>query len=168
VDTDASARAVAAGRGCGSGKCAGSSWEIGSDAVLEAPAFIAGLDDVAVVGEPIEERGRHFRVAEHARPFAEGQVGRHDHGRALVEPADQMEQQLAAGLGEWQIAEFVEDDEVESGQIVGKASLPASTSLGLEPVDEMRSPTLASTLASTIETLPWLDGTWARRSALTL
>jgi len=29
-------------------------------------------------------------------------------GRALVEPADEMEQQLAAGLGERQVAEFVE------------------------------------------------------------
>jgi hypothetical protein len=30
-----------------------------------------------------------------------------------------MEQQLPAGLGEGQIAQFVEDDEVKAGQIVG-------------------------------------------------
>ena len=29
----------------------------GALAVLEAPALVAGLDDVAVVGKPIEERG---------------------------------------------------------------------------------------------------------------
>ena len=31
-----------------------------SGAVLETPAVIAGLNDIAVVGEFIEERGRHF------------------------------------------------------------------------------------------------------------
>ena len=50
--------------------------------------------------EPVEESGRHFRVTEDAGPFAEGEIGRDDDRRALVEPADQMEQQLSAGLGE--------------------------------------------------------------------
>ena len=63
----------------------------GSGAVLEAPAFVAGLDDVAVVGEAIEERGGHLGVAEHARPFAEGEVGGDDDGGLLVEAADQVE-----------------------------------------------------------------------------
>ena len=37
-----------------------------SGAVLEAPALVAGLDDVVVVGETIEECGGHLWVAEHA------------------------------------------------------------------------------------------------------
>ena len=105
--------------------------------MLEAPALVAGLDDIAVVGQAIEQRGRHFRVAEHAWPFAEGKVGRHDDGRALVEPADQVEQELAAGLGEGQIAEFVEDDEVEAGEIIGEPPLPSGAGLRLEPIDEI-------------------------------
>jgi hypothetical protein len=36
-----------------------------SGAVLEAPALVAGLDDVAVMGEAIEERRGHLRIAEH-------------------------------------------------------------------------------------------------------
>jgi hypothetical protein len=55
---------------------------------------------------------------------------------ALIESADQMEQQLGAGLGERQIAEFVEDDEVHAGEVVGKTALPAGARLGLEPVDQ--------------------------------
>jgi hypothetical protein len=35
-----------------------------------------------------------------------------------------MEQQLTAGLGKGQIAEFVENDEVPPGEIFGDASLP--------------------------------------------
>jgi hypothetical protein len=55
-----------------------------------------------------------------------------------------VEQELAAGLGEGQIAEFVEDDEVHAGQMFGEPTqmfgeptLPAVASLGLEPVDEI-------------------------------
>ncbi|MET3583891.1 hypothetical protein ABID19_006957 [Mesorhizobium robiniae] len=51
-----------------------------------------------------------------------------------------MEEQLPAGLGEGKIAEFIEDDEVEPGKVIGNAALPAGTGLGLEPVD--RSTTL--------------------------
>ena len=84
-------------------------------AALEAPAVVAGLDDVAVVGQSIEQRGRHLGIAEHTRPFTEGEIGGDDDGSALVEPADQVEQQLSAGLREGQIAEFIENDEVDAG-----------------------------------------------------
>ena len=96
----------------------------GSGAVLEAPALVAGLDDVAVMGQAIEERGGHLGVAEDGGLLAEGEVGRHDDGSLLVEPADQVEQELAAGLSEGQIAELVEEDEVLAREIVGHAPLP--------------------------------------------
>ena len=48
-----------------------------------------------------------------------------------------MEEQLAPGLGEGEIAEFVEDDEVEPCEMIGDAALPAGSSLGLELVDEI-------------------------------
>jgi hypothetical protein len=48
-----------------------------------------------------------------------------------------MEQQLAAGLGEREIAEFVEDDEVHAGEIIGDAALPPGAGFGFEPVDEI-------------------------------
>ena len=48
-----------------------------------------------------------------------------------------MEQQLPAGLGEGEIAEFVEDDEVEAREIIGEPSLAASARLSLELIDEI-------------------------------
>jgi hypothetical protein len=48
-----------------------------------------------------------------------------------------MEQKLAAGLGEGQIAEFVEHDEIEAGEMIGDAALAAGAGLGLELVDEV-------------------------------
>ena len=100
-------------------------------AVLEAPTVVAGLDDVAVMGQPIEQRGGHLGVAEDARPFAEGEVGGDDDRGALVEPADQVEEELAAGLGERQIAEFVEDDEVHAGELIGDADLAVRRGLSV-------------------------------------
>jgi len=48
-----------------------------------------------------------------------------------------MEQQLPTGLGEGQIAEFVEDDDVEAGEIVGDSSLASGSTFGLELIDEI-------------------------------
>ena len=65
---------------------------------LEAPAIVSSFDNIAMVCEAIEKSGRHFCVCEDACPFAKGEIGGDDNGGALVEPADQMKEQLAAGL----------------------------------------------------------------------
>ena len=106
-------------------------------AAFEAPGIVAGLHDVAVVCEAVEQRGRHLGVAEHAGPFTEGEVRGDDDGGAFVEPADEVEQELSAGLGEGQITKFIEDDEVHAGQMIGEPSLVPISGLGLEPVDEI-------------------------------
>src|SRR5712664_836175 len=79
------------------------SWRAASGrlcAVLEAPAFVAGLDDVAVVCQPVKHGGGHFGVAEDLRPICESEIGGDQQRRVLIELADQVEQQLAAGLAE--------------------------------------------------------------------
>jgi hypothetical protein len=52
-------------------------------AAFEAPGVVAGLDDVAVMCEAVEQGCRHFGVAEHAGPFTEGEVRGDDDGGAL-------------------------------------------------------------------------------------
>ena len=108
-----------------------------SGAAFKSPAIVAGLDDVAVVSEAIEQCGGHLGVAEDARPFAEGEIGGDDYRGAFVEPADEMEQELAAGLGEGQVAELVEDDEVHAGEVIGEPALASVAGLGFEPIDEI-------------------------------
>jgi hypothetical protein len=54
---------------------------------FEAPALISSFDDVAVVGQVIEQRGRHLGITEDARPFTEGEVCGDDDCGALVESA---------------------------------------------------------------------------------
>ena len=109
----------------------------GSGAVLEAPTLVAGLDDLAMMGETVEQRGGHLGVAEDGGPFAEGEVGGDDDRGSLVEPAHQVEEQLPAGLGEGQVAEFVEDDEVAADELVCGAALASGAELGLEVVDQV-------------------------------
>ena len=41
-------------------------------AVLEAMGFVARLNDVAVVRQPIQQRRGEFGIAEHTAPFREG------------------------------------------------------------------------------------------------
>jgi len=106
-------------------------------AAFEAPGVVTGLDDVAVMCEAVEQGCRHFGVAEHAWPFTEGEVRGDDDGGAFVEPADEVEQELSAGLGEGQITKFIEDDKVHAGQMIGEPSLVSIAGLGLEPVDEI-------------------------------
>ena len=72
----------------------------GSGAVLEAPAFGAWHNDLALMGEAVEERGCHLGVADDGGPISEGEVGGEQNGGLFLEPAEQVEQELATGLGE--------------------------------------------------------------------
>ena len=73
----------------------------------EAVGLVARLDDVAVVREPVQQRRGHLRVAEHAGPFLEVQVGGDHHAGVLVELAQQVEQQGPARLAEGQVAQLI-------------------------------------------------------------
>src|SRR5271168_3969945 len=74
-------------------------------AVLEAEAVVSGFEDVAAVGEAVEQRRRHLRIAEDSGPFAEAEVRRDDDAGVFVELAQKVEQQRAAGSAERQVAE---------------------------------------------------------------
>ena len=90
-----------------------------------------------MMGEPVEQGRGHLGIAKHVGPFAERQVGGDQDGSLLIEAADQVEQQLAAGLGEWQIAQLIQRDEVEPGEMNGDAPLPPGPCLGIEAVDQI-------------------------------
>ena len=64
--------------------------------VSEPEAVVSCFQDVAVVSEAVEESGRHLGVTEDGGPFAEAEIGGDDDAGALVELAEEMEQQSAA------------------------------------------------------------------------
>ena len=53
--------------------------------MLQAIGLVARFDDVAVVCQPIQQRGGHLGVAKHTRPFREAEVGRDDYAGVLVQ-----------------------------------------------------------------------------------
>jgi hypothetical protein len=48
-----------------------------------------------------------------------------------------MEEELSAGLREGQITQFVEDNEVHAGEVIGHPALPSGSGLGLETIDQI-------------------------------
>ena len=108
-----------------------------SAAVFETPAVVAGLDDVAVMGDAIEHGGGHFGVVENGRPFTEGEVGGDDYRSLFVELADQVKQQLATSQSEGKITQLVQDDEVEAGELARKRSGFADPGLLFEAIDQI-------------------------------
>ncbi len=68
------------------------------------------------MGQSVEHGAGHLGVAEHGGPSTEGRVGGNDNRAALVERADQVEQQLAAGLCEGQIPNHSSKRDTEVGQ----------------------------------------------------
>lgn len=106
-------------------------------AVFEALGLISGFHDLAVMGQAVEKCHCHLGVTEHRRPFTECQVRRDDDRGALVEPADEVEQELTSGLRERQIAEFVEDDKVEACEIIGYSTLLAVARFRFKSIDQI-------------------------------
>jgi hypothetical protein len=89
-------------------------------AAPEPETVVACFQDVAVVREPVEQGCRHLGIAENAAPLAETQVGGDHDAGALVELAEQVKQQGSARRAERQVAELVQDDEVETEQTIGE------------------------------------------------
>ena len=116
-------------------------------AFAAAPADLAGLDDVAMVGEPIEQRGGHFGVAEDGRPFAEIEIGGQDDRGLFVELGDQVKQQLPGRFGEGQIAKLIKHDEIEPRQLLRGAPSAAIARFRFQPIDQINDIEQAATRA---------------------
>ena len=75
------------------------------------------LQDMDVVGEPVQQRaGEAFR-SEHLGPLVERQVGGDQDGAALVALPEDLEEQFRSGGGQGDEAQFVDDQQAEAGQI---------------------------------------------------
>ena len=90
-----------------------------------------------MVGQAAQHRGCHFGVPENFRPVGEGEICGGQQRGVFVELADQVEQQLAAGLAEWQIAQLIDDDDVVAQQFLGRPATAAGCFLLLQLIDQI-------------------------------
>jgi hypothetical protein len=105
---------------------------------VEPVALAFGLDDSAAVGEAVECCSGESFGAEHFGPGFEREVGGDDHAGAFVGGRDDIEEELGADLGGWDVAEFVEDEQVELGELGLEAEEAAvADELGLTGRSEM-------------------------------
>jgi hypothetical protein len=80
---------------------------------------------MAVVQEPVEDRGGDHLVAEDLAPLRDHLVGREQHAAALVATRDELEEQIRAALLEGQIAQLIDDEELrlrEEADLLGEAT----------------------------------------------
>src|SRR6266702_1810862 len=82
------------------------------EAVAKAPGLGAGVDDVGAVGEAVDDGLGEAGVVEDLGPFTEGQVGGDDQAAAFVAFGEDLEDELGGAVGQREVAEFVEDDEL--------------------------------------------------------
>jgi len=66
----------------------------------EAITFAIHLEDVATVGQAVQECGRHPFALEDLAPFAERQVAGDQEAPPLVAVGEDLEEQLGAGAAE--------------------------------------------------------------------
>ena len=76
---------------------------------LEAEAVVSGLQNVAAVGEAVEQRSGHLGIAKDAGPFAEAEVSGDDDAGAFVKLAQKVEEQGTTRGAERQVAQLVQD-----------------------------------------------------------
>ena len=137
--------------------------DLGSNALpatLEAVAVTVHLQDMDVVGEPVQQcAGEAFR-AEDLGPLVEGQVGGDQDGAPFVALAEDLEEQFRAGGGHGHEAQFIDDQQAEAGQIP------------LQVEQRYRIPGLRRSALPKLKPRwdlhLWGDGDWFRRHSETL
>ena len=70
-----------------------------------------------MVGDAVEQGAGEALAGEDGGPFLEGQVRGDDCGAVFVAPAEDVEQQLASGLRQGHVSEFVDDQEADLGEL---------------------------------------------------
>ena len=65
------------------------------------------------MSEPVQQRTGESLGAKDLGPFLKGQVSGHHEAVMLIGPADNLKEQFGSGLGEGNISEFINDQEME-------------------------------------------------------
>jgi hypothetical protein len=93
-------------------------------------AVAADGDDVAVMEEVVEDRGRHHGIAERSSPLADRAIAGDRHAAALVTMRDELKEEMRRIGLERQIAELVDDQQFRFAE-VSEAILEPTLAMGL-------------------------------------
>jgi hypothetical protein len=93
-------------------------------ALFEPVAVAVHLEDVDVVGEPVEQGAGQALGGEDPGPLVERQVAGDDGRASLIALGEHLEEQFGAGLGERHVAKFVDDQQLVAGDLALQAQQP--------------------------------------------
>src|SRR3984893_18347302 len=85
--------------------------------LLEPVALAVQLQNMDMMREAIEKRASETLAAEDGGPFLKGKIRRDDGRATFVTLAEYFKQKLRAGLRERHIAEFVDDEQFDGGEL---------------------------------------------------
>jgi len=74
-----------------------------------------------MMGQAVEQGAGQPLGSEYAGPFVERQIAGHDGGAPFVTLAEDLEQQLGAGLRQRHVSEFVDDQQFVGGVLALQA-----------------------------------------------
>ncbi len=72
---------------------------------------------MAVVQQPVEDRGGDDGIAEHVAPLAGSEIAGDEDAAALVAATDELEHQVSSVGLERQVAELVDDQQLRLGEV---------------------------------------------------
>ena len=91
-------------------------------ALFEAVAVAVHLQDVDMMGEPVEQSAGQAFGAEDLGPLLKRQIAGDQRGAAFVALAEDLEQQLGAGFRQRHEAQFIDDEQLVGGQLLLESS----------------------------------------------
>ena len=84
--------------------------------LAHAIAGTLDLHDDSMMEQPVEQRSGDNGITEDVAPFGKAAVGSEDHGALFVAGVDELEEQVAAAGGDWQVADLVDDEQRTAAQ----------------------------------------------------
>ncbi len=87
--------------------------------------------------EPVKQCAGEPLRAEDLGPFLEGQIGGHHEAVVLIGPTDNLEEQLGSRLGERNVSQFIDDQQMESLEVFVHSLKPSFFSTFHELSDQV-------------------------------
>src|ERR1700739_3434495 len=99
-------------------------------------ALTIHLQDMDMMGEPVEQGASEPFRAEDGRPFIERQIAGNHRCTTFIALAEYLEEQFGADGCEWHIAQFIDDQQLDGVEVLLQRAQPAFVARFHELMDE--------------------------------